>query len=165
VKGEAGILETDDTAAAEEKLVASVRGVVGDAGEAAWVEEHLRPLLGLGRAAADETRDEAFSAWRRYIEGLAERSPLVLVFEDLHWADGGLLDFIAHVADWSRDAPLLLLCTARPDLQERRDSWGGHGNALTITLPPLTGEETGKLLTLLLHRSNNVPDGLRETLL
>ncbi len=164
VKGEAGILETDDAAAAEAKLVASVRGLVGDAGEAAWVEEHLRPLLGLGSAAAGETRDEAFSAWRRYIEDLAERSPLVLVFEDLHWADEGLLDFIEHVADWSRDAPLLLLCTARPELQERRGGWGGHGNALTITLPPLTGEETAQLLTLLLHRSD-VPDGLRETLL
>ncbi len=164
VKSEAGILETDDAAAADEKLRRSVRELVSDPSEAAWVEEHLRPLLGLGSATAGETRDEAFSAWRRFIEALAERAPLVLVFEDLHWADEGLLDFIEHVADWSRDAPLLVLCTARPDLHERRDGWGGHGNALTITLSPLTGEETAQLVSLLLHRSE-VPDGLRETLL
>jgi predicted ATPase/class 3 adenylate cyclase len=164
VKSEAGILETDDAAAADEKLRRSVRELVSDPSEAAWVEEHLRPLLGLGSAAAGETRDEAFSAWRRFIESLAERAPLVLVFEDLHWADEGLLDFIEHVADWSREAPLLLLCTARPDLHERRDGWGGHGNALTITLAPLTGEETAQLLSFLLHRSE-VPAALRETLL
>jgi len=164
VKSEAGILETDDAAAADEKLGRSVRELVSDPSESAWVEEHLRPLLGLGSATAGETRDEAFSAWRQFIEALAERAPLVLVFEDLHWADEGLLDFIEHVADWSRDAPLLLLCTARPDLQERRDGWGAHGNALTITLSPLTGEETAQLLSLLL-RGSEVPDGLRETLL
>jgi class 3 adenylate cyclase/tetratricopeptide (TPR) repeat protein len=164
VKSEAGIVEADDAAAAHEKLRASVRAVVRDPGEAAWVEEHLRPLVGLGGAADGETRDEAFSAWRRYTEALADRSPLVLAFEDLHWADEGLLDFIEHVADWSRDAPLILLCTARPDLQERRDGWGSHGDALTITLQPLTGEETGQLLSLLLQRSE-VPAELRETLL
>jgi class 3 adenylate cyclase/tetratricopeptide (TPR) repeat protein len=163
VKSEAGIVESDDAAAAEEKLGASVRALVPEE-EAGWVEEHLRRLLGLGGAAEGETRDEAFSAWRRYVEGLADRSPTVLVFEDLHWADEGLLDFIEHVADWSRDAPLLVLCTARPDLPERRDGWGGHSNALTITLQPLTGEETGELLSLLLQHSE-VPEGLRETLL
>jgi class 3 adenylate cyclase/tetratricopeptide (TPR) repeat protein len=164
VKSEAGILETDGAAAAEEKLRSSVGEVVPDASEAAWVEEHLRPLLGLGGAANGETRDEAFSAWRRFVEGLADRSPTVLVFEDLHWADEGMLDFIEHVADWSRDTPLLLVCTARPDLQERRTGWGGHGDALTITLQPLTGEETGELMSLLLQQSA-VPEGLRETLL
>jgi class 3 adenylate cyclase/tetratricopeptide (TPR) repeat protein len=164
VKSEAGILETDDANAADEKLGASVRDLVTDASESAWVEGHLRPLLGLASATSGETRDETFSAWRRYIESLAERSPLVLVFEDLHWADEGLLDFIEHVADWSRDASLLLLCTARPDLQERRAGWGGHGNAMTITLPPLTGDETAQLLSLLLSQST-VPDGLREALL
>jgi tetratricopeptide (TPR) repeat protein len=95
---------------------------------------------------------------------MARRAPAVLVFEDLHWADEGLLDFIEHVADWGRDAPILLLCTARPDLLDRRPEWGSHGNTLTITLPPLTGEETGRLLSLLLDRAD-VPAGLRETLL
>jgi class 3 adenylate cyclase/tetratricopeptide (TPR) repeat protein len=164
VKAEARISETDDEVAAAEKLRASVRDHLADPSEAAWVESHLRPLVGLESAAAGETRDEAFSAWRRYIEALSERAPLVLVFEDLHWGDEGLLDFIEHIAEWSRDAPLLLLCTARPDLKERRGGWGGHGNALTITLPPLTREETTELLSLLLSQSA-VPDELRETLL
>jgi class 3 adenylate cyclase len=164
VKSEAGILEADDAATAEEKLRSSVREFVRDPGEAPWVEEHLRPLVGLAGAAEGETRDEAFSAWRRYVEAMAERAPLVLVFEDLHWADEGLLDFIEYVADWSRDAPLLLLCTARPELQERRDGWGSHGDALTITLPPLTGDETAQLLSLLLSHSE-VPAELREALL
>jgi class 3 adenylate cyclase/tetratricopeptide (TPR) repeat protein len=164
VKSEAAILDTDDADLADEKLSASVRDLVPDASEAAWIEGHLRPLLGLSGAAPRETREETFSAWRRYVESLAERSPLVLVFEDLHWADEGLLDFIEHIADWSRDAPVLLLCTARPDLQERRAGWGGHGNAMTITLLPLTGDETAQLLSLLLSESA-VPDGLRESLL
>jgi class 3 adenylate cyclase/tetratricopeptide (TPR) repeat protein len=164
VKSATGILETDDAAAAHEKLHTGVRRVIDDESEAAWIEAHLRPLLSLGMPEPGETRDEAFSAWRQCIEAMAERRPLVLVFEDLHWADEGLLDFIEYVADWSRDAPMLLVCTARPDLLERRAGWGGHGNALTITLPPLTGEETAQLLSLLLHRSD-VPEGLRETLL
>jgi class 3 adenylate cyclase/tetratricopeptide (TPR) repeat protein len=164
VKSEAAILDTDDADLAGEKLSASVHDLVADVGEAAWIEGHLRPLLGLASAEPRETREETFSAWRRYVESLAERSPLVLVFEDLHWADEGLLDFIDHVADWSRDAPVLLLCTARPDLQERRVGWGGHGNAMTITLLPLTGDETAQLLSLLLSESA-VPDELRETLL
>jgi predicted ATPase/class 3 adenylate cyclase len=164
VKSEAAIVDADDADAAEAKLRASVHDLVADTNEAVWIEGHLRPLLGLASDEPRETREETFSAWRRYIESLAERSPLVLVFEDLHWADEGLLDFIEHVADWSRDAPILLLCTARPDLQERRNGWGGHGNAMTITLLPLTGDETAQLLSLLLSESA-VPDALRETLL
>jgi class 3 adenylate cyclase/tetratricopeptide (TPR) repeat protein len=164
VKNAAGILETDDAPAAHEKLHAAVGRVIDDAGEAAWIEAHLRPLLALGIPEPGETRDEAFSAWRQCVEAMGRRTPRVLVFEDLHWADDGLLDFIEHVADWSRDAPVLLLCTARPDLLDRRSEWGSHGNALTITLPPLTGDETGQLLSDLLDRAD-VPGGLRETLL
>jgi class 3 adenylate cyclase/tetratricopeptide (TPR) repeat protein len=164
VKSAAGILETDDAAAAHEKLHTAVRRVISDEGEADWIVGHLRPLLSLGIPEPGETRDEAFSAWRHCVEAMAERAPLILVFEDLHWADQGLLDFIEYLADWSRDAPILLVCTARPDLLERRAGWGGHGNALTITLPPLTGEETAELLSLLLHRSD-VPERLRESLL
>jgi len=164
VKDEAGISEGDDAAAAAEKLRDSVRAHVPDAGEAAWIEAHLRPLLGLESAAAGEGRDESFSAWRQYFEALSERAPLVLLFEDLHWGDDGLLDFIEHVADWSRDAALLLLCTARPELKERRPSWGGYANALTMTLPPLTRGETTALLSLLLSESA-VPEQLHESLL
>src|SRR5437868_5856160 len=164
VKAEAGIGEADDPATVAARLRASVRAHLPDTGEAAWVEAHPRPLLGLESAGAGESRDESFSAWRRYLEALSERAPLVLLFEDLHWGDEGLLDFIEHVADWSRDAALLLLCTARPELKERRSTWGGYANALTMTLPPLTRDETTELLSLLLSESA-VPEQLRDTLL
>ena len=65
-------------------------------------------------------RAEAFAAWRRFFEGLAEHGRVVLVFEDLHWADDGLLDFVDHLAEWASGVPLLVVCTARPELLERR---------------------------------------------
>jgi len=163
VKVEAGIDERDDAAGVGEKLRASVGSSVAEAGEAEWVESQLRRLVGL-EGAARERRDETFSAWRTYLEALSDRGPLVLAIEDLHWADEELLEFIEHVADWSRDAPLLLLCTARPELSEQRPSWGGHGNSLTITLPPLGAEETVALISSLLPQPA-VPDELREALL
>jgi len=163
VKTQAGILETDDAAAAEVKLERAVRDLLPDASEAAWVEAHLRPLLGLDGAGASGGRDEAFAAWRRFFEALADWAPLVLVFEDLHWADDGLLDFIDHVADWATQWPLVLLCTARPELHERRPGWGARTNAATILLPPLNAQETGSLVGfLLLQRA--VPPGLQQAL-
>ena len=109
--------------------------------DADWVDGHLRPLVGLGRTAdaAGDRRGEVFAAWRRFFEALAERGPLVLVFDDLHWADDGLLDFVDHLVEWARGVPLLVVCTARPELLERRPGWGGgKRNATTISLSPLT---------------------------
>ena len=77
------------------------------------------------RPAAATAASEAFAAWRRFFEALAERGPLVLVFEDLHWADDALLDFVDHLVDWAVGVPLLVVCTARPELLERRPGWGG----------------------------------------
>jgi class 3 adenylate cyclase/tetratricopeptide (TPR) repeat protein len=163
VKAQAGILENDDNQTAAVKLARSTRDLVTVGAEAAWVESHLRPLLAL-EGDTGRSRDEAFAAWRRYFEALAERGPLVLVFEDLHWADGGLLDFIDHVADWTMDRPILLLCTARPELHERRAAWGARTNAATILLPPLSATETGTLVELLL-RQTRVPEELRTAVL
>ena len=153
-KAEAGILESDSAAEAEAKLARSARDVVGD-DEAEWVEGHLRPLVGLSGSAqlGQDRRGEAFAAWLRYIEGLAEQSPLVLVFEDLQWADDGLLDFVDHLAERASSVPVLLLCTARPELLERRPGWGGgKRNALTISLSPLADEDTARLIAALLDR-------------
>jgi class 3 adenylate cyclase/tetratricopeptide (TPR) repeat protein len=163
VKAQAGILETDDSQTAAAKLGRSARDVVAIGAEAAWIESHLRPLLAL-EGDAGRKRDEAFAAWRRYFEALAERDPLVLVFEDLHWADDGLLDFIDHVADWAMERPIVLLCTARPELRERRVAWGARTNAATILLPPLSPAETGTLVELLL-RQTRVPEELRTAVL
>jgi predicted ATPase len=77
----------------------------------------------------------------------------VLVFEDVQWADDGLLDFIEHLADWVHDVPLLILCTARRELLERRPAWGGGKvNAATVALAPLSDEQTAELISTLADR-------------
>jgi class 3 adenylate cyclase/tetratricopeptide (TPR) repeat protein len=150
-KAHAGILESDGAEAAEAKLSKAVQHAVSDPAEASWVESHLRPLVGLGgETGTAERRGEAFAAWRRFFESLAEQRPLVLVFEDVHWADDGLLDFVDHLVDWVSDMPLLVVCTARPELLERRPDWGGgKRNAITISLAPLSDDDTVRLLAAL----------------
>src|SRR5205085_368830 len=97
---------------------------------------------------------ESFYAWRRFFEELADTRPAVLVFEDLHWADDDLLDFVDHLVDWTTDVPLLCVCTARPELLERRPAWGGgKPNAATISLSPLPDEQTARLIGALLERA------------
>ncbi len=152
-KAQAGILESDDAEAAEAKLHETVEYVVDDVEEARWVETHLRPLAGLGGGAepGGDHAAEALAAWRRFFEALAEQRPLILVFEDLHWADEGLLDFVDQMAEWATDVPLLILCTARPELLDRRPGWGGgKRNATTISLAPLSQEDTASLVSSLL---------------
>jgi class 3 adenylate cyclase/tetratricopeptide (TPR) repeat protein len=154
VKAHAGILESDPAEVAREKIRNVVGEAVADDEEAGWIEEHLSSLVGLkGPDATGDRRDEAFAAWRRFFEALADLSPLVLVFEDLQWADDGLLDFVDHLADWARDVPMLVVCTARPELLARRPGWGGgKSNAATLSLPPLPDEELARLLAELLDR-------------
>ncbi len=167
VKAQAGVLETDDAARTEEKLRAAVATVVSADEDVQWLERHLRPLVGLeagGEAAADR-RGEAFAAWRRFFEALAEEHPLVLVFEDLHFADEGLLDFVDHLVDWASGVPLLVVGTARPELLARRQGWGGgKPHALTLSLSPLSDDETAQLVRAFLVRSSLDPDA-HETLL
>jgi class 3 adenylate cyclase len=151
VKAEAGILETDQPRAAEEKLAHAVTAVAGD--DASWVLSELRLLVGLTSDGMGGGGDTAKSAWRRFLEALAERRPTVLVFEDLHWADEGLLDFVDDLVDWLRGVPLLLVGTARPELLERRPAWGGgKANSTTISLQPLGEQETAQLVSSLLER-------------
>jgi class 3 adenylate cyclase len=148
VKAHAGVLETDGPEEVERKL----REVAGDA----RLEKQLRPLVGL---AADQDlggdrRVEAFAAWREFLERIAEEGPLVLVFEDLHWADEGLLDFVDHLADWARGVPLLVVCSARPELLDRRPGWGGGKlNAQTLTLSPLGDNDSARLIGELLGQA------------
>lgn len=156
VKLQAGILESDPAAIAEEKLQAAVSDLLEDSGDARWVGTQLRPLLGLGADGEKIAiqRQEAFVAWRRFFEAMAERRPLVLIFEDLHWADDALLDFVDEMVDWATGVQLLVLVTARPELLARRPGWGGgKSNAVTISLSPLTEEETSRLVHALMGRS------------
>ena len=155
VKAQAGILESDTPEDSDEKLGQAVQRFISDTDEAAWIERHLRPLAGL---ETDETwtadrSSEAFAAWRRFFEALADARPLVLVFEDLHWADDALLDFVDHLVDWASGVPLLALCTARPELLARRPAWGGGKvNSSTILLSALSTDETAALVHALLGR-------------
>jgi class 3 adenylate cyclase len=156
VKAQAGVLETDPMDAAEAKLRAMVDDVVPEADERGWVEGHLRPLVGasVGAESGGDRRGEAFAAWRRLLEALAERRPLVLVFEDLHWADDGLLDFVDHLAEWAAGVAMLIVCTARPELLDRRAGWGGgKRNAATVSISALSQEETAHLLSSLLEQT------------
>jgi class 3 adenylate cyclase/tetratricopeptide (TPR) repeat protein len=148
VKAHAGILESDSEEEATRKLEAS-------AGEDAWVVGPLRLLVGLADDKPQSAaQPEAFAAWRRFFEAIGERGPLVLVFEDLHWADDSLLEFIDHLVDWATGIPLLVVCTTRPELLSRRPGWGGgKPNAVTISLSPLSDDETARLVHALLDRS------------
>lgn len=156
LKAHAGILEGEPEERVADKLNAVVDEAIPEAEDAQWVATQLRPLLGLGDSSESSAdgRTESFAAWRRFFEGLAELDPLVLVFEDLHWADEGLLDFIDHLVDWAGAVPIFVVTTARPELLTRRPGWGGgKPNAATISLSPLTEEETARLLHGLLDRA------------
>lgn len=150
VKAETGILDTDTAVSAEARLTETVRDLV-DPGEVDRLVDALRPLVGLpGRPARlTGAAEEAESAWRRFLVAVAARRPTVLVFEDVHWADERMRRVIELLGASARDVPLLVLCTARPELVDRDPSWAGTiGGSLTITLPPL--RSTG-ITTLISH--------------
>jgi class 3 adenylate cyclase/tetratricopeptide (TPR) repeat protein len=167
VKAQAGILERDTETEAAGKLRAAVEDALPDASDARWVESHLRPLVGLEteEGLGGDRRGEAFAAWRRFLEALAEQRPLVLVLEDLHWADEGLLDFVDELVDWLSGVRLLVVCSARPELLERRPGWGGGKlNASTLGLSPLSQEQTAVLISNVLERSL-LPAEIQQALL
>jgi tetratricopeptide (TPR) repeat protein len=156
VKAQAGILETDSPEQAGQKLHACVAELILERADADWIEGHLRPLAGLGSngQAGGDRREEAFVAWRRFFEALAEAHPLTLVFEDVHWADENLLDFIEHLVDWASGVPMLIVCNARPELFERRPGWaGGKRHATTLSLSSLSDVETAQLISSLSVRA------------
>ncbi len=108
----------------------------------------LRSLV--DEAEREPPAEEIAWAFRKLLEEHAHERPLVCVFDDIHWGEETFLDLVEHVADLSRDAPLLVLCMARPELLDRRPAWsGGKLNATAVLLEPLSLEETGSLLDLL----------------
>jgi tetratricopeptide (TPR) repeat protein len=149
----AGINDADPPEMAGSKLAEIVAGEEN----ASLVAERVAQLIGLSQGAAGV--DEMFWAVRKLVETLARRRPLVVLFEDIHWAEPTLLDLIEHLADWSRDAPILLLCTSRPELLESRPSWGGGmRNATAILLEPLKEDESLDLIENLLEGSVLPPE-------
>jgi class 3 adenylate cyclase len=124
VRMRAGIAETDDPAASRRKLAEALDQYVPDEDERRWIEPRVAHLLGLvGRPPGE--RDELFSAWRSLFERISELGTTAMVFEDLQWADPGLLDFIEPLLEWSRNHPILIVTLARPELVDKRPSWGG----------------------------------------
>jgi class 3 adenylate cyclase/tetratricopeptide (TPR) repeat protein len=149
VRGRAGISESEEVTAARSKLTATLAEWVADEGERRWLEPRLLQLLGLDAAESEERpeRESLFAAWRVFFERIAERGVVVMVFEDLQWADDGLLDFIDHVLDWSRDRPIYLIALARPELLDRRSDWGaGRRNFTSLVLEPLDDASMRELL-------------------
>jgi class 3 adenylate cyclase/tetratricopeptide (TPR) repeat protein len=151
VKAEAGILESDPPQLASEKLHAAIEPLVDDPPERAWLHSRLAPLIGVG-ATAPADRTESFAAWRRFLEAMASQFPLILVVEDLHWADPPLLEFLEHLMT-AASVPMLLVVASRLDLFVDHPTWGGgQANSLTITLPPLSDHDTASLIASLLDR-------------
>jgi class 3 adenylate cyclase/tetratricopeptide (TPR) repeat protein len=161
IKAEAGILESDSAEVAAAKLSAAVSP---DESEKQWLVQRLSPLVGV-EAASPAERQELFTAWRRFFEGLAASRSTVLVFEDLHWADEALLAFLEYLAEWSEGVPLLIVCAARPELYERRPGWGaGLRNAHVINLSPLSHQETAELVSHLVS-ATVLPSELEQAVL
>jgi len=159
IRMQAGIAENEDTGSARAKLGALTGGLLPDAVEREWVEPRLAHLLALEERTAPDAED-VFAAWRLYFERLAERRPVVLLFEDLHWGDTSLLDFVEYLLDWSRTFPIYVVTLARPELLDRRPGWGAGGrNAASVALEPL-GDRA--MIDLLLGLAPGLPPELAE---
>ena len=149
VRGRLGLVEGDDEAATRAAVGRGVETWLQDDQERRWVERALLALLG-AESPTGVAREELFSAWRTFFERIAEQGTVVLVFEDLHWADAGLLDFIDHLLDWSTGKPIIVVTLARPELLERRPEWGaGRRTFVGIALEPLPADRVGEILEAL----------------
>jgi class 3 adenylate cyclase/tetratricopeptide (TPR) repeat protein len=147
VRGRAKIVddESQDTAAAKLRAVLELH--VADPAEREWIEPRLLQLLGLSDRTAPD-REDLFSAWRRFFERLAEQAPLVMVFEDLHWADEGLVAFIEYLLDWARQHPIFVVTLARPEVADRHPRFpGSTRSSTTLSLEPLSDSAMDELLT------------------
>ena len=159
VKTHAGIYDSDPTDVARSKLEA----VLPAGAERPWLRARLLPLLGLDPDGTPARQEELFTAWRRFLEYIAERRPLVMVVEDVHWAGEPMLAFLAHLAGTSSDVPLMVVCTTRPELADTQPSWvAGPSNA--IPLAPLATTFMAQLVFGLLEHTA-LPAATRELLL
>jgi len=146
VRRRANLTEADDDATTRRQIADSVAQVTDDEEERAWIGGALLTLLGVEPAPAGG-RDALFAAWRVYFERIAEQGTTALVFEDLQWADDGLLDLIEHVLEWSKNLPLLVITLSRPDLFDRRPGWAsGHKFMTAMALEPLRDEDMRAIL-------------------
>jgi class 3 adenylate cyclase/tetratricopeptide (TPR) repeat protein len=146
VRQRAGLVESADEATTRAAIDETVGRFVPDETERRWIEPALLALVGLADPH-DGGAEQLYAAWRTFFERIAEQGTTVLVFEDLQWADAGLLAFIDHLAEWSRNAPILVITLARPELLERRSDWGaGKRSFASVTLEPLPDATMRELL-------------------
>jgi class 3 adenylate cyclase/tetratricopeptide (TPR) repeat protein len=155
VKEAAGLDDFDAPDEIERKICA----VLGTDGPACSTLAQL-----FAAADRDSSVEETFWAVRSFLEAVAETAPLALVFDDIHWGEPTFLDLIEHITGWSREAPMLVLCVARPELLDERAGWGRDNNATTISLEPLSDDECGDLIGNLLGRAA-LPDEARLRIL
>ena len=131
-------------------------------------DRRIAEILGTGGGMG--SAEEMPWAIRRFLEILAAERPLVTVWEDIHWAEPAFLDVVNHIVDWLRDAPILMLCTARPEFLDTRSDWGGGKlNATTLLLQPLDAKASTELIGNLLggsglplEASERITDGRRQ---
>jgi class 3 adenylate cyclase/tetratricopeptide (TPR) repeat protein len=162
VKMRCRIAEEEDTASASAKLRSTLEEFVPDAEERAWIEPRLAHLLALDTGASGD-QENVFSAWRTFFERLSERYPVVMVFEDMQWADAGLLDFVEYLLEWSRNHRIFILALARPEILEKRPGWGAGKRSFSSTyLEPLSQLAMTELLAGLVP---GLPDDLRDQIL
>jgi class 3 adenylate cyclase/tetratricopeptide (TPR) repeat protein len=145
VRRRAGLLETDDEPTTRTRIAETVTEHVPDEAERRWIEPALLALLGIGGDSV--ASDELFAAWRTFFERMAAAAPVVMIFEDFHYADSGLIDFVDHLLEWSRTLPIYIVTLARPDFLERRPDWGaGRRSFTSIFLEPLSPAAMRELL-------------------
>ena len=162
VRMRARIIEEEEPSTARVKLQESVAEHIADEADRRFVEPRLAHLLGLEEGSGYE-RDDLFAAWRLFFERLTETYPVVMTFEDMQWADDSLLDFIEYLLDSSRNSPILVVTLARPELQERRPTWGaGRRNFTSLYLEPLSAGAMEELLAGLVP---GLPEEVRRQIL
>jgi len=146
VRMRARIAEDEPAETALAKLSASVEEIVLDPEERSFIEPRLQHLLGLTERVAPDKAD-LFSAWRLFVERMTDQDPVILIFEDIHWADAALLEFVEYLLDWSRNHPIFVLTLARPDVAERHGGWSARIRSFTsLQLEPLGGADIDRLL-------------------
>ena len=144
VRERTGLREADDERTTRSRVAEALATHVPDPDERRWIEPALLALLGVESGIGSE---QLFGAWRTFFERLAASAPVVLVFEDFHYADAGLLDFVDHLLEWSKGVPIYVVTLARPELLERRPTWGaGKRNFTSLYLEPLPEPAMRQLL-------------------
>jgi tetratricopeptide (TPR) repeat protein len=147
VRFRSGIAETDEPLKARTKLRTAVAEIVPDLEEQQWIEPRLAGLLGLDEMPSGD-RNELFAALRTFFQRVAAENTVVLLFEDLHWADKGQLEFIEELVEMSQDHPIMVITLARPELLDRYPGWGvARQHFLSTHLGPLSDSEMSKLVT------------------